>query len=253
MFANTHSPQHSHTTARHTFQKSSPTLDGPGESPFARARRLSSSLELRSFSVSTQKHIARVAKTPYPPQLAELLDRDHAPFKVCRWVAETRWVQDRVLRFAIVLLLRREARLDNPGRTATGWAWPKDHLFKAAERIFWTTPQVARLVKAGVVVERGEIPESGGLRFTTLWDQTWGTIEREFATIDRAAFLATVQAVVKQRKRRRMRKRLKLGEHELAYVSALDTIKRGMLRGDITLEDALGHQAPLPSKKAKRT
>lgn len=219
-------------------------------SPLARAKKLRFSLELQTYATSTRRYIARIADaTVYPPQLAKMLDADYAPFAVLRWVADGKYLQDRAIRFALALLMRREAPVDNPRRATMGWVWPKDKLFRTAEKLFWQSPQCDRLVRVSVLSR--EIPDGKHL-FNALWDQTWATIQREFATIDRDAFMRQVQAVIAQRKRRRVRKRMKLGAPELAYVQALDTIKRGIVRGDITLEEAHAHTIATPPSTSSK-
>lgn len=217
----------------------SSTADPDGESPLRRARRLRLSIEFATLSPITQHHLRRVADaTKLTPPIADILDLERAPFLVCRWVAEGRWLQDRVVRLALALLLRQEVRADRPGRAVSCWAWARDGLYCTAERIFWQSPQAQRLVKCGLLVDKGSVPTQGGPLFTVHWPQSWAAVQREFSGIDRGKFLDQVRAVVAQRKRRRVRKQPKLNDRERAYVQALEVIKRGVLRRDITLDDA---------------
>ncbi len=222
-------------------------VDDHDESPLKRYRKLATSVDFFGLSDPMKQHVRTIANaTRLPREIAEILDREFAPLFVCRWVARGAYLQDRVLRLALVLMMRKEARSDKPAHSISGWAWAPDRYYTTAERKFWQTPQATRLIKADVLASPGTVPRDGGPKFTTLWAQTWAIFEREFATIDCDAFMREVHVAVSQRKRRRVRKHRKLTAEQRAYISQLDAIqrgvaviKRGVLRGDITVDEAL--------------
>lgn len=222
-----------------------PPAGGPpnegAETPIRRAQRLARSPQLAALPRTTRVQILHVASPAVlVPPVVDLLDREGATFKVCRWVSQGRWVQDRVLRLALAIYLRREAEPCAPGPpSASGWVWPKDAALSAAEKVFRRTPQHARLVARGTCVAPGQVPAFGkaaevGLR----WAEHWGALQRELGSLDRAAFLAEVAAVERGRKRRTQRKRPRpLAPEQAALVDAIKTLHRAAVRGDLTLGD----------------
>lgn len=225
-------------------------------SPIRRAQSLLHTTALKSFSLTHQKHVRRVASaTILLPPLVTLLDQEWAPFKVCRWVAWGKWHQDRVLRLGVALYLREEVDIARPGRSVDGWAWSQDHRLASGLHVFQQTPQHTRLVKAGVLREPSRLPAKDAVAMVHLqWASVWAALQEGLASLDRAAFLGQVKAHSGARKRRRARKRVVLGPKEVAYVDALNTLRRGLLRGDITAGELAERVSPAggPASPAER-
>ena len=105
--------------------------------------------------------------------MVEILDQEEVPFRVCRWVAWGKWLQDRAVRLAVAFALRQEADLRKPGRSTTGWSWPTDQLLGSAEKVFRGLPQYARLVEAGILAPRGKVPDDVAM-LTNAWPTVSG-------------------------------------------------------------------------------
>jgi hypothetical protein len=224
-------------TQRYTVERSGNRISyvhEDGESPLRRARRLRLSPGFALLSKSMRSHLVRLCDpSRLPGPVIEILDQDFAPLFVCRWVGAARWLQDRVVRLALALLMRQESQMKG------GWAWAHDRHYATAEVLFWKAPQARRLVKAGVLTEPGRVPAQGGQKFNAMWAQTWEIIQREFATIDRDTFMRDIKAVLALKKRRRvLRKPPRLDEGQRIIVDALDTLKRAAMRGEFTLDEA---------------
>ena len=183
--------------------------------------------------------------------MVEILDQEEVPFRVCRWVAWGKWLQDRAVRLAVAFALRQEADLRKPGRSTTGWSWPTDQLLGSAEKVFRGLPQYARLVEAGILAPRGKVPDNVAM-LTNAWPTVWGSIQREIATLDRRAFRDQAQQLAANRKQRRARRRVKLRPHEIAYADAFNTLSRGLLRADLTLGEAAELRRRSGSPSARR-
>jgi hypothetical protein len=222
---------------RFTPPAGSPPNEG-AETPIRRAQRLARSPQIATMPRTTRVQMMRVASpTVLISPVVELLDREAASLKVCKWVSGGRWVQDRVLRLALAVYLRREAEPCAPGPpSASGWVWPKNAAMSAAEKVFRRSPQHARLVAQGVCLAPGQIAAFGkAIEVGQRWDAHWGALQRELASLDRAAFLAEVRAVERARKRRTRRRRPRpLAPAQAALADAVKTILRAVVRGNLT-------------------
>ncbi len=172
------------------------------------------------------------------PLLVEILDREAAPFYVCRRVAWGKWMHDRFVRLALAMYLRRPANPHAPSHSTRGLAWPKDREAAAAERVFRASPQYVRLVKCGVLVEHGKMPSPEHMRaFAMAGQPLWDTILREVATLDRTAFVGEVNKLVAARGRRRPpRKQEPLSPDQIALLDALGTLRRAVIDGRLTAD-----------------
>jgi len=134
--------------------------------------------------------------------------------------------------------LRREADARNPGRSTTGWAWSKDHVLAAGEKLFRASPQHDRLVRAGVLAPPGTVPDLAVVRAISMeWDRVWGAVQRELATLEHHGFYEAARRLAAERKRRRARKRMHIGPKEAAVLDALDGLRRLVVRGELTVGD----------------
>lgn len=213
-------------------------LPQPDETPIRRAKRLAVSLKFRTFSPKTQEHLRRV-NTKLPPELVKVLDEEAATYKTCRWVAYGKRLQDRAVRLALALLMRREADIRNPRRTLNGWAWAKEPVLAASEKLWVQTPQCKQLVRLKLLAAPGETPDT--MTFAAGWARAWPILRDMVLSLDRTQFSKQVDQLVASRRRRpppTKRKTVKLDADELAAVEALDTLKRIVLRGGkIRLDD----------------
>jgi hypothetical protein len=207
------------------------------ESPVMRARRLRFSFAAAGVSDNSREHIRRVAdQLPLP--LVEILDREQAPFCVCRHIAWAGWVQDRFVRLALALHLRREVNESAPSHSASGWAWLKDREASAAERVWRSSAAYARLVQRGVLAEHGKTPSFEQIRFFgTPGSPAWETIWGEVSSLDRTSFMLAVDRLVAARKRRRPpRRRKPLSADQVAILDALKVLGRAVVDGRLTAD-----------------
>jgi hypothetical protein len=197
-------------------------------------------------SRKTKESLRRIVTKLSTPIVA-VLDREDAPLRVCRWVAWGKWAHNRTMRLALALFLRRPVNPLKPAHATSEWGWGEDVERGAAERVFRTTSPYVRLVKAGALVEHGAIPTHDQLRVSIMgWDNVWPLILREVSSLDRDAFMRQIKnhIAASPRYRRCKKRKVKLRDAELAYLDALDTLKRGVLRGDITINDLRASAMP---------
>jgi hypothetical protein len=226
-------------TANVQAATSSPNAD---ESPIKWAKRLAVSMHLATFSLQKQAQLRRI-NAKLPSDFVKVLDEEMATYTVCRWIAYGKRLQDRAVRLALALLLRKEADIRNPRRSANGWAWPQDPVLIAGEKLFAQSPQYKQLVRVRLLAASGETPDA--LTFTVNWSRSWPLLRDAALSIDRDAFMKQITVAASQRRRRKpaLRKPVNLKPEELAYVQALDnikasaeTLKRGVLRRKITID-----------------
>jgi len=208
------------------------------ETPIQRAQRLYKSA---GVSRSKKSNLRRTCTKLSQTQLVQILDREETPMRVIFWIAWGKWLQDRVLRLALAMWLRRRANPNAPAKSRTEWAWSESRELTAAERLFRKTPQHVRLVQMGILLEPKKIPTPEQQQVITMnWDRCWSAIWQSVSSLDRLSFTKQIEkklAVTPKCHRTRARK-MKLSEEECAYLDALDTIRQGVLRGRITLEEA---------------
>lgn len=224
-------------SSRTTGRAAQVSAEDEGESHFQRAVRLRRSPDaFAKLSKPKRDHIIRMVNPNIlPVQITTVLDAENAPFAVCRWVAWGRRLQDRLVRLEVVLFLKREARLDCPGTSVDGWAWPKDTVMTTGEELFYASKGCKRLVDAGVLAARNEIPRDG---WFNAWNQVRDAVRTVLSSFDKRLFFEQACSQAKQKHRRSVRKRYRPSPREAAYLEALQTIKQGVLRGDIRLGEA---------------
>ena len=233
-------------------------IEPPPESPIRRILRLRRSPQFSALSERTRDHFVRIANpTVLHASIIDVLDHEYVPQHVCKWIAWARRHQDRAVRLGLALLMRCEANLCRPGKSVDGWAWPRDSELAVAERIFWTGPVCARLVRTRLIAPPDVIPDP--VTFTLGWEKGWSALREALADIDAEAFRVDVKrvAAAQLKKRRRKRKRVRLSATGAAMVDALRTLEKGVitgeLTGDLTLGELMGREIEVRGRLAKDT
>lgn len=210
------------------------------ESPIKQALQLRMSPQFARCSRNVQQHLVRLAdRTKVSSDMVKILDEEGVALRVCRWVAWGKWQQDRVLRLGMVMWLRREPDLNAPGRrSACGWVWPEIHILTATEKQVHLHPNFKQLERVGFRNDgKSPDPIANTGMLVSNWRRTWETVQQTLDSIDKTLLLAQAERIAATRKKRLVRKRLKLSPEENEYVLALRTLQRGVLRGEIKLNE----------------
>jgi hypothetical protein len=94
------------------------------------------------------------------------------------------------------------------------------------------------LVDAGILPAEGVAPTLEQIVAATMqWEPLWAALEASLASTDRASFMREVEAALAAKPRRRHRRwQVRLGPAEIAYADVLQRLRRGLLRGDLTVD-----------------
>lgn len=207
------------------------------ETPVQRAKRILLSPSAAGLSPVMREHFRRIT-TKLSPEMVRVTEELELNFRLVRWVAYGRWLQDRMIRLGIVQWLRFEPPPKRRGpKSASGWAWPREHMLTIVEKLVRQKPEYTTLARAGFRVDGSTPSPLDTAAISSSWQRSWDAVQLLFMRLDKAAVMREADALAKNRVMRRMRKRRKLKPEEVAYLDALNTLRQGLLRGAITLQD----------------
>jgi hypothetical protein len=225
-------------------------LSCKGQSPIKHYKALRFDPAYAELTKNMQLHVRRIADVKVlTPRITEVLDEERAPFKVIRWVAWGRWLEDRMVRLALALFVRREVNPEAPSHAdpESGWAWATDSEHGVAEKMWFASPARARLVKARLLTERGKLPNTDVTHMH--WDRMWNALQGELEAMDRRDFQAQVRAVDRARSNKRRVRRVPIGPETEKTLAALEHIKKLVRSGELV---SLGDLEAETERRAQR-